>query len=236
MDPAETDWIWVKRYAPLAFCMLFAHAVSTDELLAAYGCDPASARMLTWDEMVEDEDLGDIWEDPGSAPIVRIGRTGDWAFGFEALGLEGARPELAKHLPVGTETVSLGVSGNAFSWFRHAVNGVAITEFEPLAPYQRRGTDPDRLAPQLRRVGLNPVGPIDLDAVDPTVAALDLATTAWGLHISEAMITGPLLSAQTRPWPREASVPPRVATPAVLLEPGRPGPAGSVMKMPPRPS
>lgn len=235
MRTMDSQWSWVEQY-DLGFCLLFARCVSLVDVLAAYGCDSSSARLLTWEEMVEDEELGDIWGDPDCAPVVRVGQAGDWAFGFEALGIEGGRPETARQLPAGTETVSLCVAGNAFSWFRYAIGGVAVTEFEPLISNERRGTEPDRLARHMGEVGLNPDRRLDLETVNPTVAALDLATAVWGLSISEGTVNGPLLSAQTHPWPREAAPTQHVKLPAALLEPGRPGPAGSVMQVPPRPS
>jgi hypothetical protein len=142
-------------------------------------------------------------------------------------------------LPPGTETVSYFRVGNALSWFRHTVDGATVTDFEPLRPYERSGSDPDRLVPLMRRVGLNPDGRIgiDLERINPTLAALGLMTEAWGLYIDRDTINGPLLTAWFHARPRTpvpGAQPPR-ETPAVILEPGHQGPfpPGSVWRVGP---
>jgi hypothetical protein len=236
MVAGDAGWRWVERFESLGFCLLFARGVSEEQLLAAYGCAPGSARVLTWAQLLEDEEFADNVAVDGP-PVVRVGRVCEWAFGFEDITPQGGRPEVARRLPPGTESVSILRVANAFSWLRHAVDGVAVTEFEPLSPHDRRGREPDRLVPLMRQVGLNPDGPLYLEGgFDPTTGALDLITVAWGMRLSGDTITGPLLTAYVRPWPDDPQSERVFATQPGLLEPGTfIGAAGSVMPLRPRP-
>jgi hypothetical protein len=232
MQASDVDWGRVESY-DLGFCLAFARGVSEEGMLAAYGCEPGAARVLTHEQMLADEAYEDWVDDEFCYPFVRVGRVGEWSFGFEESGMsvEGSRDEVIQHFPPGTETVSY-FRVNAFSWFRHTVDGATVTDFEPLRPYDRSGSDSDRLVPLMRRVGLNPDGRIgiDLERINPTLAALGLMTEAWGLYIDRDTINGPLLTAwfHARPRTPVPGAQPPQETPAVVLELGQPGPAGSV--------
>ncbi|MBV9024901.1 MAG: hypothetical protein JO362_14195, partial [Streptomycetaceae bacterium] len=195
MSVSHADWTWVERRGEFGFCLFFAKGVSEEDMLAAYGCYPDTVRVLSW----EDEDFVDLISDHYGDPVVRVGRIGEWVFGFEEISLEGSRDEVLRAFPAGTETISLFNTVKAFGWFRHAVDGVTVAAFELLVPSCREGSDPDRHRELMRQVGMGPDEDPDLDQFDPIAATLDMITAGWGVYVSEEMISGPLRTARIHP-------------------------------------
>jgi hypothetical protein len=65
----------------------------------------------------------------------------------------------------------------------------------------------------MRRVGLNPDGAVDLDRIDPAIAALDLVTELFGVRLDAEALRGPLLTGRVEPdmsWMDDDYVPPPI--------------------------
>lgn len=94
---APGDWSWLEE-SDLRLCcaLIFARDVDEDEMFAAFGLDPASARNEPW------------VLDPHHRR-VRVGRSGSWTFAIdeEMLSLDLAihGKNVAKRLSPGTEVV-----------------------------------------------------------------------------------------------------------------------------------
>ncbi|GAB6898302.1 DUF6461 domain-containing protein [Kineosporia succinea] len=120
----------------LCFTITFSRGRSPGEVLGLYGADPAQARTLTWQEacdeqmFVADERL-----------FLRSGKLGHWAFGYEALSLEGLRPPVLQALSEGTDTLVLFWAEGKMR-FGHWRDGVEHESFEPGLSYSRPRSQP----------------------------------------------------------------------------------------------
>ncbi len=184
-------WAWVRKYE--GFCLVFVRGVPETRLLTAVGVDPAAAEPMTSQEMHEEFDF--------YYPVVRVGRVGEWAFGFQDAWIDLGDTDLLCELSAGTEVVSV-VHTATIDGFDYFADGVSVVGFEPLFPGSRRGSDPDRLLPLMREVGLDPdLSFEDREArgVDPLLAVLDLVSRAWGIRLDADTVDGPLLTAEIVP-------------------------------------
>lgn len=186
------DWAWLRPYLPTGFCLTFARGVPPTAMLEAFEVDPATVVRLTRAEAVAEFGFDD--------PVVRVGRTGDWGFGFEELGAHIGQEDVLLTLAERTEAVAVWSVGSGASGFRYARDGRGVVAFEPLFPHRRRGAEPDRLVPLMREVGLAPDRPYQVDGrPDPVLAALALVTRASGVRLCGDVIDGPLLTGELPP-------------------------------------
>ncbi|MGI5151465.1 DUF6461 domain-containing protein [Plantactinospora sp. CA-294935] len=138
---------WADDYESL--CMMFVLDRAERELIAAFGGDPQLIRLYRSSEALKLLSPEYLYQ-----PIVRVGRAGPSVFTTEVLSVEGGRTEVLRRASAGTRAVSVMRSGNAMVHFAYAEDGEVVTGFEAGTPEQRGGTDPDRLVPNLARVGL----------------------------------------------------------------------------------
>ncbi|MCO1657384.1 DUF6461 domain-containing protein [Pseudonocardia humida] len=186
MTSGVSGWAWTARVYPGGYQLSFAEGRTAAEMLAAFGVDPAAARMMTPLEAFEEFE-----GDPG---VFRAGETGGWGFAVEEY--TDPVPEQLLALSVGTRAVSVfrNLAGpHALSYFE---DGAATFACEPLFPRWRHGSDADRFLEPMRAVGFDPDVEVDLDAFDPDMAALDLLTVAFGIRLTEEQMTGPLLTGE----------------------------------------
>lgn len=187
----DSGWAWIRRYKDLGFCLTAVEGVSAPAMLAGFGIatDSLVLRTLVQADAEWGTDL----------PVVRAGEVGGWGFTFELFGPANSDGAPARRLSVGTRAVSVWYVAKGFGYFGYLEDGVMACQFEPLFPKRREGSDPDQFASLMRQVGLAPDGGPDLARVDPTTAALDMVTLAFGLRLSADQVKGPLLTGVVRP-------------------------------------
>jgi hypothetical protein len=221
------DWEWVLRGGMAECgCLIFARHASPEQMIAAFGLDPGTARLLP------SERAGEVIGYPVSgygkaevtAPVVCAGRSGEWAFAIDEfilsreLAVKGHHVPL--HLPAGTETAVV-------TWTP------AISTVEYWADGQQRASfDLDLDDPELflGQAGLDVeiAGQVDFRTPGALVAALRMLTLALGVLVPAEAAAGPLLCCQRPPDPARpapgaapgtagarASTTPPVSTPAV---------------------
>lgn len=204
-------WAWLPGRRQENGCLTFAQGATPEEVIGAFGMDPATARMLS-----ETEARSEL--DPLARPWVRVGQVGEWAFAIEEHWLEGF---LTAAMPLSAScyvaTVSwTGKGTHDLSCYSH---GRLATSFDLGMPWDRAGTDPDRFVDAMRRAGLDTERPGQEeyqarvqaerarimearrrgetpDVPDPLIAGLTVLTLALGIRLPEDVVRGPLLTAQ----------------------------------------
>jgi hypothetical protein len=180
---AASPWTWVQDVYSLGFRLSFFEGRDPGEVLGAFGA--AGAEPLTKRGAVDEF---------GFDRVVRVGEAGGWGFAVEEFG--GDHRRQLRVLSAGGRAVSVTRVESADSSFEYVEDGVEACVFEPLFPGRRRGRDADRFLDEMRLVGLDPAGGIDLDRFSPAVAALDLVTELFGIRLDAAAVAGPLLTAE----------------------------------------
>lgn len=122
-DPTPWKWLLYGRYMALA--LTFTRGLTPDELLERYGADPAAARPLPY------IDIDAALHQDDDHAVLRVGVLGEWAFGIEDCGVQGAAPATLAELSRGTETISVNSGENAFAVFEYWVDGQPREQFEP---------------------------------------------------------------------------------------------------------
>lgn len=184
-DQASGGWDWLNGSALRLMCALFfARNVEQDEMFAAFGLDPGSARTEEW-----------VF-DPHS-DRVRVGRTGEWTFAIDehmiSLDLAMHGKNVGKRLSAGTEVVTVDWTPKPTENFEYWADGAWVTTFQPYRAFDRLGCDPDRFLHEMRQVGMvterdgNEDGPDD-----DLIAVLDMAMLALGIWFPEEVAMGPL--------------------------------------------
>jgi hypothetical protein len=137
--------------------LVFVKALTRDEVILRLGADPASARMMNDEERANHDDAEDLLS------VRDLG--GGWTLAFEPGGSDAFVEEPGRLLSAGTEVVMFNRNILAHCRFRHFVDGVLWTYFDAVAPDERLGLHPDRLAADMRRIGLT-LAPDDHDLGD----------------------------------------------------------------------
>jgi len=198
VDVEGAGWSWIRRYESLGFCLTAVAGRTDREILDAFGVAEDSIERLTMAEA--DVRLGT------ELPVIRAGQVDGWGFAFENFGGEGSDGEAMTRLAAGTRAFAVWHLATALGRFSYVEDGVLVCAFEPLFPHRREGADPDRFTGPMARVGLPPDGTPDPQRVDPVVAALELATLAFGVRLPAELVEGPLLTGAVEPdmsWLRE---------------------------------
>jgi hypothetical protein len=117
------EWLFRGRYDGLT--LTFTRGLTPAGLLERYGADPSAARPLPF------TDIRAVLQPDMDHAILRAGVLGEWAFGIEDAGAQGAAPATLAQLSRGTETISVYRGGNAFTVFCHWVSGQPREQFEP---------------------------------------------------------------------------------------------------------
>jgi Family of unknown function (DUF6461) len=189
MPAAESGWGWIHEVYPDAFLLSFFEGHDAGEVIAAFGIDPAEAEVMPFDEALEEYD-----EYPD---VYRTGETGGWGFADGLVIVD--HDEQLRRLSAGGRAVSVLRLASGPSGFAYFEDGERTCSFEPLFPAHRTGRDADRFVAEMRRVGLDPDGEVDLDRVVPAIAALDLVTELFGVRLDAETLRGPLLTGRVEP-------------------------------------
>jgi hypothetical protein len=122
-DADPWEWLFSGRY--LGLTLTFTRGLTAAGLLERYGADPSAARPLPFTDI-------HAAPQPGiDHAILRVGVLGEWAFGIDDLGIQGAAPATLAELSRGTETISVHSGANALEDFCYWVDGQPREEFEP---------------------------------------------------------------------------------------------------------
>lgn len=184
-DENTEAWSWLREGELSIGCVLiFARDVTQDQVFEAFGLDASSAQMESWESGQEDH-------------RIRVGRLGAWTFAIdewmESLGLAVSGRDVATRLSAGTEVVVVSWTPKPNENFEYWANGTLVTRFEAYRVFDRDGSEPDRFLREMRQVGM--VTEADDAAEGPEddlIAALDMATLALGIRLSEEVAMGPL--------------------------------------------
>jgi Family of unknown function (DUF6461) len=197
---SEWDWVYGPAGADFGASFTFARGASPEQVMTAFRMDPGTAQLLPADWQVINQALRYPPDStyPPEHPWIRVGRSGEWAFAIDesAGGYGGYEEDAAIELSVGTDVV-LFTHNAALDGFHYYVEGISVTQFEPLLAWDRFGTDPDRFLPQMRQVGLSVEEPSPYsDFRDPVIALLEMLTLALGIRLPREVALGPLLTVQ----------------------------------------
>lgn len=178
---------WIDQEFDLGFCLTFARGITPGELLVRMGTDPDTVKTRTRSE-AEALEL-----DPdGRRHVVRVGRSGEWAFGLESWGNHGSRGEVLTEVSRGTQALSTVYTGDGTRFFSYAEDGEQLCWFDVDSPSRRTGSDPDFLLPEMTAEGLMDTADDNLDA---GAAMLRVIRARFDVTVPrEAVLTGGLLS------------------------------------------
>ncbi|GLY77447.1 DUF6461 domain-containing protein [Actinoallomurus iriomotensis] len=177
------------------YCLTFVRGVDETGALLRMGglADTIRPRPLAhvWQEMRSYE--------AGYPTIAQALNAGPWTVVIEPSGVHGSGAQLLNAVSRGTEAVSVLRHDYADDHLAYSVDGELVTELVGAKPAIRRGTEPDRILPQLRAAGLDPEGPDDGDPlIHPHVGILRLVGQITGFLPD--LTGGPLASAHLEPW------------------------------------
>ncbi|WP_214412286.1 DUF6461 domain-containing protein [Sphaerisporangium fuscum] len=187
-DYAWFDEKYGESLCVTGFCLLFVRQVSPEEAFRRVGVTAEPVEPSGWS----------LQEHPLAAyPAV------GGSVLLEAGGRMGTLVEVTRRLSAGTvmATVFLGVDDQR--QFLYAADGRLVTGFETDGPDSRWGDAPDRLADQMREIGI-PVDEKDVDdrlddeEFDPVLAAMALAERATGVRVTAAHLGRPALVGSAR--------------------------------------
>lgn len=188
---------WVDEYQ--GFCLTFVRGVGPAELLARYGAQPVPAAPGTARRTARETwEAVHTWTN-AYLPAVRVGRFGDWAFGFEEGSQQGSRPEVLRRLSAGTRAVAVHHSDHT----RLSVvdDGELITTYDTRQPDHRTGSAPDLLLTALRDARLVPLDDTRYEDEDVYALLGVLTDSEGGLGIEwdARALRGPLPCAHLLP-------------------------------------
>ncbi|MEK8144957.1 DUF6461 domain-containing protein [Streptomyces sp. M10(2022)] len=86
-DFTTGPWAWAGDPRAVMWCVTITHGITPSEVLARYGADAGTARLLTRQQAAQLAG-GDLPE--GS--VLGAGQLGDWSFRFEDDGVMGCMP------------------------------------------------------------------------------------------------------------------------------------------------
>jgi Family of unknown function (DUF6461) len=199
---SEWDWI-LEGDLELLGSLTFVRGASPEQIIEAFGMDPAAAQLLPAARASEAVRLP-AWDETYEVvnPWIRAGRTGEWAFEIDegSVGWTEYQTEVTQALSRGTDVAW-------FSWtptidyFHYFVDGVEVTAFEPLLAQHRSGSDPDRFLTEMVQAGLDPFPdtagePGPGETQNPRIGLLEMLTLALGIRLPREAALGPLLTVQ----------------------------------------
>ncbi|MFJ5221158.1 DUF6461 domain-containing protein [Streptomyces sp. NPDC088354] len=187
--------------------MTFTRGITPHDVLARYGADSRTARLLTSQQAAQ------LNETEGS--VLRAGALNDWSFCFEDYGVMGRMPGPLSALSQGTETFSILRGGDGMNGFAHWRNGQCTERFTPGYAHTRPPTPHpwwDAVQQQL-------------DAADAEYPGLIPVLEAVALHTDAVLDTnilnGPLLTLLLDDNSRTPDPPPQPPLEQPLQPPGR---------------
>jgi hypothetical protein len=198
MDEPGLGWLADGGWAGC----LFARGVSEEQVLRAFGADPETAVPGGLGERGE---LGERVPVPEGmtedAPVIRVGRAGDWAMVLEDdIPPQGVRPEVLRRVSAGGgEVVALYWEIGKFNHeFRYAADGDVIAALDMCPPPSWSGSDPDQFRAPARDL-VATADPEDPGGFDEWDAVLALAEVALGIRPSPADLERPMRHARILP-------------------------------------
>ncbi|MBO1331641.1 hypothetical protein J3486_10225 [Streptomyces sp. VRA16 Mangrove soil] len=124
-----------------------------------------------------DDEYGDTILDDVE-PVVITGTDGDWTWAWEQGGTHGLEDRLLHEVSRGTEAVVLHHNDKPVNWLKHAVDGSTVLGFHDLGGSGLSGSDPQRFAAPMSRLGLLPGQPGEPHAF------LTFLEDAFGLRVT----------------------------------------------------
>jgi cell wall assembly regulator SMI1 len=188
VDPAD----WILGGQGLR-CLTFARGLSEAELVRRFGGDPDRLPGLTGEDVAARQ-LS--WR-CGYRPMLRVGKTAGFAFGFELGHMYGVGTPMLRRVSAGTSAVSLAYTG-LITQLAVAEDGVVVLRFDSTRPEELGGADPDRFRPLLEQAGLLPFDP-ERYVEDEAVLGLALALRLGPGEFDPAVLAGPLPAATLLP-------------------------------------
>ncbi|WP_370671431.1 MULTISPECIES: DUF6461 domain-containing protein [unclassified Streptomyces] len=188
------------------WCVSFTRGITPHEVLARYGADSRTARLLTRRQAAR------LSSAEGS--VLRTGTLGAWAFCFEEYGVMGAMPGPLSALSQDTESLSILRGGDGMNTFAYWSDGQCVERFEPGA-VSPRPSEPhywwDLVQEQLDAAGTGHPG---------LVPVLKAVARQAGAVLDADVLNGPLLTLLLDDSSRTPDpVPP--AHPTLVRPPGR---------------
>lgn len=185
------SWAWIHGICPEEVgCLIFVRGATPEQMIAAFGLDPGTARLLPRDDL-EGAFRYPVLSSDGQivCPIIAAGRDGDWAFAIDQVLMAN---DLSLDLPAGTEGVMIQWTQTIDMVHYWPGNGNGAS-FEP-------GMDDAELFLAQAGLDVDLADQVDIeDAEYPYLAALEMLSRATGLQLSEEVGTGPLLYCQRPP-------------------------------------
>ncbi|WP_323806081.1 DUF6461 domain-containing protein [Streptomyces sp. MB09-01] len=172
-----------------AYCLLLVRGLGVNELVARLGYDPRTVMpAVTPDEAFE--------HSMDTAPVTRLGTTGDWAFSLEQWSAEGMEAETARRVSAGTECIAVLNSGTPPVWFMHAVDGEVVAHFEPSDAQDVVDGSQGRLTSELVAAGLVAAGvPEGAAGESSQTLLLKLVEQHFGVGLPRASLASTALPA-----------------------------------------
>ncbi|TDC41779.1 hypothetical protein E1281_36980 [Actinomadura sp. KC345] len=189
------DWLQDHDHLQVAGCWTFVRDRTPAQAIAAFGMDPATARMLTLDDGVN-AFSGRVDQEGNILPWARFGAFGEWTFALESASYLGhKRDGVGRSLFIGTQAAIVWWSPEDCE-VGFSEDGRGVVAFEPCMEWSLVGTDPDRFAPQMRELGILPC-PDDWHIADRpsrVVHMLAFLTAIADIRLPGDVALGPLLT------------------------------------------
>ncbi|MEV5888010.1 DUF6461 domain-containing protein [Nonomuraea fuscirosea] len=165
------------------YCVSFVRDVSPEEALRRFGVDEKTMEEVAFHEL-EYRSAESMRAD--AAGYIGAARVGDWTVVIEPGGwMMAVADEVYAPVSRGTEVVSVCRHDYAQDTFAYIVDSAPVVWFDPMYPEERSGSDPDRLVPKMREVGLDPDHDLDGPSIDhPLESSFALASDITGLSYS----------------------------------------------------
>jgi Family of unknown function (DUF6461) len=211
--PGEEAWSWIESGdLEVGGCLVFVRGGRPEQVIEAFGADLGSARMLSAAQLNRGL-LFPVFDRAANIvrPWVRVGRTGEWAFGIDQTGPDviGFYRDVGLRLSAGSDAVVVLWTAKSTSEVEYMADGELVTSFTPEMASVRIGSEPDRFLREMQEAGLIIESPApspgrqldraerqepDLD--DPLLAAMQMLTLALGIRLPRVVADGPLLTVQ----------------------------------------
>lgn len=186
------------------FCVLFFQDLAPVEVLERFALEEAAGtgQEMTFHDLMEVVGNFTMKTQGGSGGgYVGVSQVGGWSVAIEPLGWYAVLPDHLTRLSQGCEMVAVSRHDYAENRFVYAVDGELITGFTPHLPGSRWGSDPDRINPALRKLGL-PTETVHDEAWEESwhrlydqriPRAFALAAEITGVAFTPSLLDGPLL-------------------------------------------
>ncbi|MFF4416173.1 DUF6461 domain-containing protein [Streptosporangium sp. NPDC001559] len=143
----DTSWLVDGWDLGDIWCLTFVKGTDPSTALLRIGADQKTVRPQTLEQLMD----GDLSPDK-----IVAGDFGDWTVIFQVNGWTADSSDVLARLAQNTTAIVVLNHPYASSRFVYAVNSEIITNFDPISPQQRYGSDPDHLLTEMRRADINP--------------------------------------------------------------------------------